>query len=45
MLGIVEKVMVLILGEAEVNIVLVNNVSRDGGVLKFVLVIQAILKY
>jgi hypothetical protein len=45
MLGIVEKVMVLILGEAEVNIVLVNNASRDGRVLKFVLVTQAILKY
>ena len=44
-LGVVEKVIVLILGEAEVNIVLVNNTSRDGGVLKFVLVIQAILEY
>jgi hypothetical protein len=42
---IVEKVMVLILGEAEVNIVLVNNTSRDGRVLKFVLVTQAIIKY
>jgi hypothetical protein len=33
---IVEKVRVLILGEAEVNIVLVNNASRDRRVLKFV---------
>ena len=30
---------------AEVNIVLVNNTSRNGGVLKFVLVILGIKKY
>ena len=30
---------------AEVNIILVNNASRDGRVLKFILVICGIKKY
>jgi hypothetical protein len=45
LLCIVKKVIVLMVGEAEVNIVLINNTLRDRRVLKFVLVIQAIKKY
>jgi hypothetical protein len=48
MLGVVEKVMVLIVKrprKAEVNVVLVNNASRDRRVYKLVLVIRAIKKY
>ena len=46
--GVEEKVMVLMVRDpenAKVNIVLVNNASRNGRVLKFILVICGIKKY
>ena len=45
-LSVVAKVVVLMIKSRSQNtVVLVNNASRAGGVLKFVLVIQAIKKY
>jgi hypothetical protein len=46
--GVEEKVMVLMVRDpenAEVKVILVNNASRDGRVLKFVLVICSVKKY